>query len=81
MEAKVKEKLQALQGRFGVNEIIFLDVCHELEDRLRSYELLATEFGLGDNPGNSIKATESSVAEKNRRLVSSGSKSGQNTIY
>jgi len=78
--SQCKEKLQALQERFGVNEIIFLDVCHELEDRLRSYELLATEFGLGDNPGNSIKATESSLAEKNRRLVSSGSKSGQNTI-
>jgi luciferase family oxidoreductase group 1 len=41
-----KEKLLALQERYGVNEIIFLDVCQEFDDRLRSYELLAAELGL-----------------------------------
>ena len=71
--SQCKEKLQALQERFEVNEIIFLDVCHKLEDLLRSYELLASEFGLGDFlSNNGSKSNESNVARKNRRLVSSG---------
>ena len=41
-----KEKLLALQERYAVNEIIFLDICQEFDDRLRSYELLASELGL-----------------------------------
>ncbi|KYC42477.1 hypothetical protein WA1_21170 [Scytonema hofmannii PCC 7110] len=44
--SQCKEKLQMLQERYGVDEIIFLDLCQEFEDRLRSYELLATELRL-----------------------------------
>ncbi len=44
--SQCKEMLQALQERYRVDEIIFLDICHELDDRLRSYELLAGEFRL-----------------------------------
>lgn len=67
-----KEKLLALQERFEVNEIIFLDVCHELEDRLRSYKLLASELGLKDFlSNNSSKSNESNINDKNTRLLSS----------
>ena len=44
--SQCKEKLQVLQERYGVNEIIFLDLCQEYEDRLRSYALLAAELEL-----------------------------------
>jgi alkanesulfonate monooxygenase SsuD/methylene tetrahydromethanopterin reductase-like flavin-dependent oxidoreductase (luciferase family) len=68
-----KEKLLAIQERFDVNEIIFLDLCHELEDRLRSYELLASELNLGDYLHDSDKSNKSNPDEKNLKLVSSGS--------
>lgn len=68
-----KEKLLAIQKRFDVDEIIFLDLCHELEDRLRSYELLASELNLRDYPHDSNKSNECNSNEENLKLVSSGS--------
>ena len=68
--SQCKEKLLALQERFKVDEIIFYDVCHELEDRLRSYELLAEELKLENNFYDSSRNTKSSMGEKNPRLLS-----------
>lgn len=44
--SQCRAKLQEIQDRYCVNEIIFLDLCQNFEDRLHSYELLAAEFGL-----------------------------------
>lgn len=50
-----KEKLQALQERYDIDEIIFLDLCQEFESRLRCYELLAAEFGLTNHSTQPIQ--------------------------
>lgn len=41
-----RNELEKLRLECGIDEIIFLDLCTRFEDRLRSYELLATETGL-----------------------------------
>lgn len=50
--SQCKKKLQELQERYEVDEIIFMDLCRKFEDRVRSYELLAAEFGLMDRNQN-----------------------------
>jgi luciferase family oxidoreductase group 1 len=57
--SQCKEQLEALQERYGVSEIIFLDLCQECEDRLRSYELLAAELGLTSVSAPRFNMTES----------------------
>lgn len=47
------EKLQEIQHNCKVNEIIFLDVGIALEDRIRSYQILAEMCGL-NNPNKSL---------------------------
>jgi luciferase family oxidoreductase group 1 len=44
--ARCKEELERMRETYGVDEIIFLDVCRRLEDRVRSSELLAAAVGL-----------------------------------
>ncbi|WP_084315783.1 LLM class flavin-dependent oxidoreductase [Thalassobacillus devorans] len=44
--SQVKKKLEDLATGYGVNEIIINTIVHPFEERLRSYELLADEFGL-----------------------------------
>lgn len=56
--SQCKEKLLELQERYKVNEIIFLDLCKEFEDRLRSYELLAAELGLSNIPTQNLEISE-----------------------
>lgn len=56
-----KNKLLELQERYGVDEIIFLDLCQEFEDRLHSYELLATELGLMNSALQKTTTTELST--------------------
>jgi luciferase family oxidoreductase group 1 len=43
---KVKEDITALTQRFGVDEVVISTFADTLEDRLRSYELLANVFAL-----------------------------------
>jgi alkanesulfonate monooxygenase SsuD/methylene tetrahydromethanopterin reductase-like flavin-dependent oxidoreductase (luciferase family) len=62
--SQCKEKLLVLQERFKVDEIIFYDVCNELEDRLCSYELLAEELRLENFLGDSSINTKSNIGEK-----------------
>jgi luciferase family oxidoreductase group 1 len=58
--SQCKKKLLALQKRYGVDEIIFLDLCQKFEDRLRSYELLAAELQLTNSTEN-VKIKEFSA--------------------
>jgi luciferase family oxidoreductase group 1 len=43
---QVREALEALGQRFGAEEVVFVDRCRRREDRVRSFELLASAFGL-----------------------------------
>jgi len=44
--AGVREALEALADDFGADEVVVLTVCHDPDDRLTSYGLLAEAFGL-----------------------------------
>lgn len=44
--AQVKAELLALGAAYGVEEFVVVSICHDFAARLRSYELLAREFGL-----------------------------------
>jgi luciferase family oxidoreductase group 1 len=44
--AKVGEKLRAMAGELGIGELVVNTIVWEQAKRLRSYELLAAEFGL-----------------------------------
>jgi luciferase family oxidoreductase group 1 len=41
-----RAELTALAGRYGVEELVVVTICHSFEARLRSYELLAEAFAL-----------------------------------
>ena len=47
--AQVKAGIEALVAESGADEVIVLTITPSFEDRLRSYELLAREFGLGED--------------------------------
>jgi luciferase family oxidoreductase group 1 len=47
---RVKAQLEDLARRYGVNEIMVLTIAYDFADRVKSYELLAREFGL--NPAS-----------------------------
>jgi alkanesulfonate monooxygenase SsuD/methylene tetrahydromethanopterin reductase-like flavin-dependent oxidoreductase (luciferase family) len=38
---RVRDRLVALAGEFGVDELVVVTVCHDPAARLRSYELVA----------------------------------------
>ncbi|HWD02804.1 MAG TPA: MsnO8 family LLM class oxidoreductase [Amycolatopsis sp.] len=44
----VAERLRQLQASTGADELVITTITHDHEDRVRSYELLAQEWGLGD---------------------------------
>ncbi|MEL0083610.1 MAG: LLM class flavin-dependent oxidoreductase [Gammaproteobacteria bacterium] len=44
--ADCREQLEAEASKYGVDEVSVVCVTYALEDRLRSYELLANEFGM-----------------------------------
>ena len=44
--AQVKEKLERLAHEFGADEIMLVTIVHDPAARLRSYELLAREWGM-----------------------------------
>ncbi len=44
--AQCKEKLLALGGAYGIEEFVIVTITYDFEARLKSYELLAREFGL-----------------------------------
>lgn len=46
--ARVREQLTGLAAEFDVGELIVVTVCHDLDARRRSYELLAEASGLPD---------------------------------
>lgn len=43
---QVRERLEEMRSLGGADELIVMTNTHDFADRLRSYELLATEFGL-----------------------------------
>jgi alkanesulfonate monooxygenase SsuD/methylene tetrahydromethanopterin reductase-like flavin-dependent oxidoreductase (luciferase family) len=45
--AKVGQELRAMAGELGIGELVVNTITWEHAARLRSYELLAVEFGLG----------------------------------
>ncbi len=47
---RVRDEVTALADAFGVDEVMVVTVVHDPAARLRSYELLAEAFGLGDTP-------------------------------
>jgi len=47
---QVKQTLEAMAKRYGVDEIIIVTICHDFEARKRSYVLLADAFGLANEP-------------------------------
>ena len=48
--AKVRGQLLDLAEATGVDEIMVTTITHDPADRIRSYELLAAEFGIGSKP-------------------------------
>ena len=44
--ATVKARLGALAAEFGADELVLLTITFDFADRIRSYELVAREFGL-----------------------------------
>jgi alkanesulfonate monooxygenase SsuD/methylene tetrahydromethanopterin reductase-like flavin-dependent oxidoreductase (luciferase family) len=44
--ARVREQLEAMAGDLGIGEVIVNTIVWNQEKRVRSYELLAGEFGL-----------------------------------
>lgn len=44
--AQVQERLLGLAADYGVDELVVVTITHDFNARLRSYELLAREFGL-----------------------------------
>ena len=43
----VRRKLQTLAERHGAEELVIVTITYDYESRLKSYELLAREFGIG----------------------------------
>lgn len=43
---KCYDQLMAIQQKYNVDEIIFMDLCYKRQDKLRCYELLAKAFDL-----------------------------------
>jgi len=43
---QIRERLLALAGEYGVDELVVVTITHSFKARLRSYELLAEVFGL-----------------------------------
>jgi luciferase family oxidoreductase group 1 len=56
--ALVRERLEQMAGKLGIREVIVNTIVWEHAKRLRSYELLAEEFGLRD------RTSEAAVALK-----------------
>jgi luciferase family oxidoreductase group 1 len=44
--ANVKQQLKALAEDNHVNELVIITICHDFNARVRSYELIAEEFGI-----------------------------------
>lgn len=47
---QVREKLQALSGEYGTDEVLLVTITHDFSDRLRSYELVAEACGIAPSP-------------------------------
>lgn len=53
---RVAERLEVLQQATGADELILISTTHRHEDRCRSYELLAREWGLTDPSRSGLTA-------------------------
>jgi luciferase family oxidoreductase group 1 len=58
--AEVGRRLAAVARRLHADEVMIVTVCHSFEHRVRSYELLARQFGLG-------AASRAATAGRSRR--------------
>jgi alkanesulfonate monooxygenase SsuD/methylene tetrahydromethanopterin reductase-like flavin-dependent oxidoreductase (luciferase family) len=53
--ATVRSGLEAVASEYGTEEVVVLTITHDHEARRRSYELIASEFGLDRAaPRNSV---------------------------
>ena len=66
---QVKEKLEDLANEFDVAEIVISTFTEHAEDRLRSYELLASMFGLDEGPKPAEGPTTKPATEFSRRSI------------
>ena len=54
----VQQRLEALAGELGVEELVLLTITYDFAHRVRSYELIAERFGLlADETSNTVVAT------------------------
>lgn len=60
--AQVKERILASAERYGTNDVGIVTICHALEHRVRSYELVAEAFGLEPPASETGPAVQDSVA-------------------
>jgi luciferase family oxidoreductase group 1 len=56
---QVRDKLEELGRRYGVDEFVVLTVVYDFGARLRSYELLAKAFGLASNQAQPVSKAAS----------------------
>lgn len=54
---KVKAELTALAASYDVDEVVAVTITHDFDDRLRSYELLADAFQIGQKASAAMAAT------------------------
>jgi luciferase family oxidoreductase group 1 len=54
--AQVRGQLEALAGEFGADELMITTNLHGFEERQRSYELIAREFGLAGVPDQALQS-------------------------
>jgi luciferase family oxidoreductase group 1 len=55
--ATVRAGLEAVAEEYGAEEVLVLTITHSHEARRRSYELIASEFGLEAEPSSSVATT------------------------
>jgi luciferase family oxidoreductase group 1 len=58
--ARVRDELEHLAGRYGAEEIIVVSITHEHSARRRSYELIASAFGLME-PGRGARTAPAPI--------------------
>lgn len=47
---QVRDRLAAIAAEFDVDEVVVVTICPEIEQRIKSYQLLADAFGLAPRP-------------------------------
>ena len=59
----VREQLEGMASELGIRELIVNTIVWDHAKRLRSYELLAVEFGLEEKMGDTLVETGAAVRD------------------